>query len=175
MNARFVVVLALAASPLLRADSWAPPSPKVFASPYGTHGFKVLKPQFGKPSEGLLFRLDDEGKERAVWSGKLVNTPHRVLVDEGGRFVVTIDTYGSLGGAHALVIYGEKGKVIRDMKLEDFLTADELEKKVMSTVSSRHWAGKAAFKIEGGHLEVRLDWGRTVRVELATGKIAEKK
>lgn len=172
MRACSLVALSAVLSALpLRADSWAPPSPKVFGSEYGSHGFKVLKPVFGKPCEGVLFRLGPDGKDRVVWEAKLVNTPSRVLVDDGGKFVVTIDTYGNLGFAHSLVIYGDKGKVVRDFKLEDLLTKDEIATKVTRTISSRHWAHKSSFKLRGGHLEIQLGWGKKLRVELATGKI----
>src|SRR5687768_14876207 len=65
------ILLALAAivvvsAPLL-ADKWPAPTPKVFASQFGSHGFKVLKPEFGGISEGVLFRLDAEGREQVVW------------------------------------------------------------------------------------------------------------
>jgi hypothetical protein len=175
MQARFLVALtaAVAVSPLLRADSWESPTPRVFGSVRGGHGFKILNPQFLGPSEGALFRLDAQGKEQIVWHTKLVNTPYGVLVDEQGKFVATIDTYGNLGFAHALVVYGDKGKVIRDFKLEDVLTGDEIATKVTRTVSSRHWTDKATFQLESGHLEMRLKWGKIIRVELATGKIAE--
>src|SRR5262245_17018742 len=105
------VLVALPAA--LLADKWAAPTPKVFASQFGSHGFKLLKPEFGGDSEGLLFRLDAEGREQIVWQAKLINTPHQVIVDEDGTYVVTVDTYGILGYAHSLVIYGKQGKVIR--------------------------------------------------------------
>src|SRR5262249_3861777 len=105
----------------------------------------------------------------------LVNTPHRALVDDSGKFVVTIDTYAALGFAHSLVIYGDKGKVIRDFKLEDLLTPEEIRKNVAHTESSRRWADKAEFQMESDHLILRLNWGQVIRVELATGKIGEMK
>jgi len=155
------------------ADKWAPPSPRIFASPGGSHGFKVLKPEFGSTSEGVLFRLDAEGKEQIVWQGQLINTPHRALVDDNGPSVVTIDTYGRLGFAHSVVIYGEKGKLVRDFELEDLLTKEEIENKVARTVSSRHWTDEADLKIENGHFVARLKWGRTLRIDLSSGKIVE--
>jgi hypothetical protein len=164
-----------AGSTLLWADSWAAPTPRVFGSQWGSHAFKVLKPQIGGPSQGVLFRLDAEGKEQIVWQADLVNTPHRVLVDDSGKFVATIDTYAALGFAHSLVIYGEKGKVIGDFKLEDLLTQEDITKNVLRTESSRRWAEKAEFQMESEHLVLRLNWGKVLRVELATGKIGEMK
>ena len=61
------------------ADSWAKPTPRVFGSEYGMHGFKVLKPQFGGKSVGVFFSLDEKGQEKIIWEAPLVNTPHRVV------------------------------------------------------------------------------------------------
>jgi hypothetical protein len=170
------ILLALAAVALvaaqLRADKWPAPTPRIFASQEGGHGFKVLKPEFGGVSEGVLFRLDAAGQEQVVWQTRLVNTPHQVVVDDEGRFVVTVDTYGSLGFAHSLVVYGSQGAVIGDFKLEDLLSKEEIETKVLHSEFSRRWAEHADFAIERGHLVVRLHWGKTLRVELASGKLA---
>lgn len=156
----------------LRADKWPPPTPRVFGSQWGRHGFKVLKPEFGGSSHGVLFRLDAEGKEQIVWQAPLVNTPHQVIVDDEGKFVATIDTYGSLGFAHALVIYGSGGKVIGDFKLEDLLTKDEIATKVLHSEFSRRWVEHGHVAIEDGHLVLRLHWGKSLRVELSSGKVA---
>lgn len=155
----------------LRADKWEAPTPRVFGSQWGLHGFKVLKPEFGGVSEGVLFRLDADGKEQIVWQARLLNTPHQVIVDDTGKFVATIDSYGNLGFAHAVVVYGDNGKVIRDFKLEELLTSNEIEANVLQSVSSRNWAYKASFQIEDGHLVARLEWGKTLRVDLSDGKV----
>jgi hypothetical protein len=175
MRFSFVLTLAFVAclAAFAHADKWAPPTPRVFASPSGSYGFKVLKPQFGSTSEGMLFRLDGEGKEEVIWQGQLINTPQRVLVDDDGKSLVTIDTYGRLGFAHSVVVYGEKGKLIRDFELEDLLTKEEIEGKVARSVSSRHWTDGADLKIENSHFVARLAWGKTLRIELASGKIVE--
>ncbi len=111
------------------ADKWEGPGARVFGSQLGRHGFKVFNPkQTGPsdPSEGVLFRLDAEGREQILWRAKLVNMPVRVLVEDTGKFVATVDTWGSTGFAHALIIYGDKGTVIRDFQLEDLFTEDEI-------------------------------------------------
>jgi hypothetical protein len=171
----FSVVGVFAVAALLRADRWQAPTPRVFGSQWGGHGFKILNPKFGGPSQGVLFRLDANGKEQTAWDVKLLNTPHQVIVDDQGRFVATVDTYGNLGYAHALVIYGPKGKVLEDFKLEDLLTDEEIMKHVRRTESSRWWAGDTDFGIENGALVLRLKWGKVIRVDGTTGKIAAAK
>jgi hypothetical protein len=169
-------VLALVAVPLLAAplwgDKWPIPTPRVFGSQRGGHAFKVLKPEFGGVSEGVLFHLDGEGKEQIVWQVRLVNTPHQAVVDEKGRFVATIDTYGNLGFAHSLVIYGEQGQVICDFQLEDLLSKEEIETKLLHSEYSRCWAEHADFEFQDDHLAIRLHWGKSLRVELASGKLS---
>jgi hypothetical protein len=165
-------LIAIAAATAALADSWAPPRPRVFASEHGMHGFKVLKPEFGGKAVGQFFTLDEQGKEKVLWEDKLVNTPNRVVVPDFGKHVVTVDTYGTVGYDHSLVIYGEKGKVIADLKLEDLLTKEEIGKHVKASVSSRWWSGDAEFKFEGDEFVIRLKWGKTLKVSLATGKVS---
>jgi hypothetical protein len=166
------VAIAIVISLSLRADEWDAPSPKVFASEGGRHGFKVLNPRINGQSDGI--RLDAEGKEQIVWRTKLVNTPHRVKVEEAGKYVVTIDTYGKLGYEHSLVVYDSEGKVVRDFELEDLLlTADEIKAKVKQTESSRWWAENAEFRLARGQLTVRLAWGKHIRVDAGTGTVSE--
>jgi hypothetical protein len=168
-----IIVLAtisLSAPDAIHADKWAAPKPRIFASMWGTYGFKLLLPDKGGGSEGLLFQLDAQGKDVVLWHKKLVNIPDRVFVAEN-RHVVTIDTYGGLGFAHVLVVYDDKGAVLKDYQLEDLLTANEIKTKVKQTASSRHWVQDAKFDFEADHFVVRLAWGRTIRIHLATGKV----
>ena len=61
MRARIALTFAaifLVATPLL-ADKWAPPTPRVYASPWGNHGFKVLKPELAA-NEISLKRFESE-------------------------------------------------------------------------------------------------------------------
>ncbi len=170
--ASLVVLGATAGS---RGDKFAPPSPRIYASTWGTHGFKMLPPDLraGGPATGILFSLDKDGKEKPVWEEKLVNIPMRVLISEDGKHVVTIDTYASMGYKHALVVYGEKGKVVADLRLEDLLTEKEITDHIPRTASSRHWAGKAdfAFDLNRKDVVVTMKWGPVIKVNLATGKV----
>ncbi len=157
------------------ADSWAPPTPRVYANKWGSHGFKVVPSEkgFAGPATGVLFTLGEDGKEKVAWSKELVNMPHRALVSDRGQ-VVTIDSYANLGFKHSLVIYDAMGKVLADYALEDLLTKEELEK-VLRSVSSRHWAGSTTFEFtpDCKQLSVTLKTGRTIKVDLATGKLVK--
>jgi hypothetical protein len=166
-----VVAVSLSAADVVHADKWAPPKPRIFASSWGNYGFKLLNPQSGGPSQGMLFHLDNQGKEVIDWQKPLVNTPQRVFVDDQTKQVVTIDTYGSAGYAHALVLYDDKGNVVKDYALEDVLTADEIKTKVPTTAGSRWWVKDAKFAFEGNQFRVHLAWGRTIQVNLQTGKL----
>src|SRR5262245_48772935 len=128
------------------ADTWAPPAPRLFVSQWGTHGFKVLPKRSLRTSTGILFTVTDDGNDLVIWSDTLVNLPHRVFVSEDGKRVVTVDTYARLGYEHSLVVYGDRGKVVADYKLEDLLNEDKIRERVQSSVSSRWWAEGASFK-----------------------------
>ena len=158
-----------------RADSWATPTPRLFTNAWGTHALKVLPAadkMFG-PADAVLFTLDEKGNERPQWKGRLVNLPHRVYLSPSTKHIVTIDTYGQLGYQHAVVIYTDGGKVVADYRLEDLVTAAELADKVMKTVSSRHWASGARihFPDTANSVEIELKWGRTIKIDLETGKL----
>lgn len=156
------------------ADDWAAPQPSIHASESGRTGFKVLDPApDSSRSRGMLFRLDDLGLERIVWQGPLVNVPARVFISPDGRNVITIDTYGPGGHDHSLVLYGHQGTVLKDCKLEDLLTSEEIRTKVTHTVSSRRWRDRAEFRFHGLSFVVRLEWGRVFRVDLSTGKLED--
>ena len=169
------VAVAVALSSPVRADTWVPPRPLLFAN--GVHGFKSL-PQ---SNEGVFFTLDDDGKEKVIWRAKLVNIPLRAIIAESGKYVITLDTWGHVGYEHCLVVYGEKGKVIADFKLEDLLTAKEIAS-LPATVTIRGWSDKdiAAFEDRSiGYHEfvIRLkhkDWSKVIRLSLATGKIVKE-
>lgn len=170
-----LLVVALLAT-ATHADSWATPTPRVFANVWGSHGFKVMPNKdnaFAGPADAVLFQLDDKGDEKPVWKGRLVNQPHQAFVAPNGKHVVTIDTYGRLGFKHAVVVYDDKGKAVADLALEDVLTADEIMNNVLRTVSSRHWTrgAKFAFADDATTFDIDLKWGRTLKLDLTTGKV----
>jgi hypothetical protein len=172
--------LALGLSSDARADKWPPPKPRIFAQPNGKYALKILPDN----SEGVYFTLDDRGEEKVIWRAKLVNIPVRVTLAEsakGGKYVqyvITIDTWARIGSEHCLVVYGEKGKVIADFKLEDLLTAKEIES-LPTEASGPHWSGTDVAEFEDRSLQwdqliIRMKhngWAKVLRLTLSTGKL----
>jgi len=177
-SAAFIVgVVGLAAG--LLADSWVAPQPRVFSSWAGARAVKVIPPKGATGGTGrataTLYWLAGDGTENVLWSRELVNIPMTAIVEEQGKYVVTFDTYAHLGYEHALVIYDAKGAVISDHKLEDLLTKEEIETKVLQTVSSRRWIDSreaVALRLDGDSpLVIPLAWGRKISIDMPTGKV----
>lgn len=149
------------------ADSWAAPTPRIFASQHGSFGFKVLEPRFGRDSKGVLFRLNKAGQEEVVWSRQLVNIPYRVYPAEDGRRVVTISTYGSLGRKHTVVVYDEQGQVLGDYRFDQLLPTLEQMIFVESSISSSHWSGHVTYGFSTGQFLMTLHWPKDAAKRLS--------
>jgi hypothetical protein len=192
--------LALVVSSDARADKFpaVPPQPKLFASVYGTYVLKTLPDvssvstqtrtdgvqwsaqarQIVGTSEGVFFTLDEHAKEKVIWRAKLVNIPNRAILVESGKYVITLDSWRSAGFDHCLVVYGEKGKIIADFKLEELLTAKEIES-LPNSVTSRSWSDKDIAEFEDRSREedqliIRMKyngWAKVIRLSLSTGKL----
>ena len=144
------------------ADDWAAARPRIFASENGWHGFKVLP----KNATGVLFSLDDDGKEKVIWTKQLVNFPHQAFVAGDGKGVVTIDTWADLGREHSLVVYNDKGKVVGDYRLEDLLSEQEIRDRTIAFSPNRYWNEDASFRFrydgnEIKYFDITLKWGKT--------------
>jgi len=176
----FIVALATSAlviaSGTVSADSWPGSRPQVYASANGSYRFKTRPPQLatwsGK-SHGTLVSLAPDGSETVRWSRELVNIPVSAFVADDASRLVTFDTWAKLGYEHALVIYDDQGAVVVDYDLEALLSADEIASSVVHTVSARRWLQGAtiAFDNGGRDIVIRLQWGKRIRVALATGTI----
>jgi hypothetical protein len=88
-------------------------------------------------------------RERRIWRARLITYPSRVLVPDDGRSVVTIDN-GSCGSGreHTVVVYGERGRIVANLRLQDILTEKEIREKVSHAVSGPDWIEKASFSFE---------------------------
>jgi hypothetical protein len=207
MTSRIVLALAvglpLVVSSDARADKFpaGPPQPKLFASVYGAYAFKALPDvssvstrtrtegvhsaaQAGQilgNSEGVFFTLGGNAKEQVIWRAKLVNIPNRALLVESGKYVVTLDSWRSVGFDHCLVVYGEKGKVVADFKLEDLLTAKEIEA-LPASVTHRGWSDRDIAEFEDrsrerDELVIRMKykgWTKVIRLSLSSGRVVKE-
>lgn len=191
--------LALVLSAKTRADKFpaGPPQPRLFASEYGKYTFKILPDpssvgtrrrtegshspaQAGQvvgSSEGVFFTLDEKGNEKVIWRAKLANIPNRAILVESGKYVITLDSWHSLGFDHCLVVYGEQGKVIADFKLEDLLTSEEIEG-LPGSITNRGWSDKGISQFEDRSREDELvirmkykDWEKVIRLSRSSGQI----
>jgi hypothetical protein len=195
--------LALVLSSDARADKFpaVPSQPKLFASVYGVYAFKTLPDgasvgvrtrtegvhsaaqagQIVGTSEGVFFTLDEHAKEKVIWRAKLVNIPNRAILAESGKYVITLDSWRSIGFDHCLVVYGEKGKVIADFKLEDLLTAKEIEG-LSASITHRGWSDKDIAEFEDrsreqDELVIRMKhkrWTKVMRLSLSSGRIVKE-
>jgi hypothetical protein len=80
------------------------------------------------------------GKWRKAWEKPLLNevSPVSAIVSPSGT-TVTFDNWHSMGyGNHAIVIYDERGTLVRAMSLEEFLPADYI-RALPHSVSSIRW------------------------------------
>jgi len=162
------------------ADSWPNAGSRVFAETTGGRGFKVIPISAAAgthagevQSRGVLFYLENDGTEKVLWDKLLVNIPVGVLVSSRGNCVVTLDTWAHMSYEHGLVVYGAKGEVVADFKLEDLLSKDEIQKNVDQSVSSRNWLRDANTRFDetAEHLVITLKWGKLITLDLKTGKI----
>src|SRR5258707_538554 len=120
MTSRSSLTLGLGFALVLSSDARAdkfpavPPQPKLFASVYGLYAFKTLPDrsvntdpagQIVGNSEGVFFTLDENAKEKVIWRAKLVNIPNRAILVESGKYVITFDSWHSIGVEDCLIVY----------------------------------------------------------------------
>jgi hypothetical protein len=171
----------------VQADTWAAPQTTTYDSANGTRRFTTIPPGHpGNPETdrkkarcfGRLEEKQKDGSYTLVWEKQLSNavSPVSALVGDGGDYVVTFDNWHSMGrGNNVVVIYGPKGKLVRELGLHDFLTGDEVMRLPIS-VSSTWWGEGHALDEKNGCvvLKVKGDTkAKEVRLRLATGKVVE--
>ena len=171
----------------LKADSWAAPSDSTHQSDNGQFQFSVTIGDIlsRKKPTGTLRRKTGEHWE-VVWTNRLVNQvkPIQVIVTDSGRYVVTFDEYHAVGN-NPVVIYGENGRLIANLTLEELKLANH--PKISRSVSSYWWNEKAIMLFgppakPGGEpwrrtledsLFIRLYWGEVIEIDLASGKVRD--
>ncbi len=117
----------------------------------------------------LYERGGERKRDRRVWRVKLANevAPCRALIRNDGRFVVMLDEFRRGGGAHAVVIYGEHGKQLREFDLRELLHGDDW-KHVTVERRAVEWLPDATFAFvdKPPLFVIKLKWGREIRVDL---------
>ncbi len=125
----FLVLLGLAFAPDARADRWLSPQAQQAYSPSRRYLVLVEPAPESTPSATRLSLWDTVGWfRRQRYERRTVNrvSPVKVLVSDQG-YVVTLDDWARAGYAHALVIYDPSGHVLRDSRLEELLTSEDLK------------------------------------------------
>ncbi len=128
-----VVALAMVWTTVPRASGQRP-----FETAFGSgNGNYMVSIRASSPceatSDATLYRWYTDGRQAEVlWKTALVNHPYCAWVDDRARWVVTMESRCSTSHEHALVVYGETGRVLRDFTLESLLTPEEIR-----TVQSR--------------------------------------
>lgn len=156
------------------------PVARIVASEDGKYAVKVLPvldKEWEEPAVAILFRLNADGTEQVLWRRKLVNVPREVIVynphdpevKPKDIRLITVDTWGRAGYEHALTIYGDRGKVLCDHKLEDLLTSWEILG-TPHTVSSRYWFDSADFEYDYEYIKITLSWHATMTFNLTNGR-----
>jgi hypothetical protein len=188
-------MIPLAFSALL--DEWMAPTPRVFASPRGTLGLKVvpLPKAFPYEAKATLFYLERDGHPVTMRTYKLANMPVRVFVSDEGH-VATVDNWGGTGYDHAVVLYDPKGKLLADYKRASLFSDEVMSaNSVPMSVSSRHWADTADAGFHqrftyrtmnathgtvtygnpaGWEFVIRTKWGGGLRFNADNGKLIGK-
>jgi hypothetical protein len=177
-------------------DEWMTPLPRVFASPSGSLGLKVVPTaRFPYEAKATVFRLDRDGNPVRVWTAKMANMPVRAFISDEGH-VATIDNWGGTGYDHAVVLYATNGKLLADYKRASLFEDKVMwENNVAMSVSSMHWADAADAGFEqrfeyrtvkakngtvtygtprGWQFVIRTKWGGGLRFDAATGKVVSK-
>lgn len=116
----------------------------------------------------------ERGRPRLRWERPLVNeiAPMHAAVRDDGRFVVTLGEF-PYGGVHnALVIYGDKGQLLRHFLLTDLLESEDWQH-VERTGKRIKWLDdvKLGFESHPDHFVAKLKWDRELRVDLKTLQI----
>jgi len=157
----------------------AAPYTRVFGNEDGQVQFKVV-PTKEMKAVATLSRLGEDGAAKTLWTKALDNVPGRVWVSNNWEpYVVTTDSWADAGGAHSIVIYDPKGKVVADIKGDDFLPALPKPKPgepimIVMDGGGRNWSQNAEIGFEPRwnptHLVVQLYDGEAKQISMQTAE-----
>ncbi len=126
----------------------------------------------------LFEQVAEQKRDRRVWRAKLVSqvAPRHALIRNDGCFVVTLDEFRRGGAAHALVIYNEHGKLLREFDLRELLHGDDW-KQVTVAQGAVEWLSEAEFTFVDSppQFVIKLRGGRELRIDLEEIKLLPRK
>ncbi len=162
-------ILAVAATcvfSVATGDQWFPATPSTYSSSGGEYRLTVFPrdlagplPYFqdkvqGKPQPGqspvgpasceATLEVLENNAYRLVWRKPLINdvAPVSVLVsDTTGAFVTFDNWHGTGWGNDAIVVYDERGKLVRQFALTDLISKSHFDS-LPHSVSSIQWGGE---------------------------------
>jgi hypothetical protein len=159
MSGLAVLLVVLAGTGLrVAADSWSPPSKQItlsvdksfrvtiIPSPVNARSFEDEEAAAGRSTArrtpiARVERRNSAGSWSLVWRKPLVNriAPTRALLSRDGTRLVTFDNWGSVGyGDDVVVIYDERGELVRKLSLEQILPLAYVSH-LPRSISSRWW------------------------------------
>lgn len=141
----------------------------------------TLRLELGRPGTtkscvGVLFDREVSEKRGQLWKRSLVNevAPGRAVIRNDGKFVVTLDEFRRGGARNALVIYGERGELLRHFLLTDLLKREDWPR-VRVRRGAVDWLSGARFTFDDSAEEflVTLRADRTIRIDLKTLRVVD--
>lgn len=175
ISSHIVLVVALS----ITMVAFARPRPlKEVATPDGRYSLRLTpgRPMVTRalPCRAFLMHRGDDGRREKRWDRTLVNdvAPEQAFIHPGGDYLVTMNEYERGGGRHALVVYGGAGSLLRHFLLTDLLTKDDWEHVKVEGNAVRWLKGATMrFDVSREHFVIELAWKRTIRIDLARGRV----
>lgn len=155
------------------ADSWGHIKHAEVFSLDREYTVKIEPDENGRPGHcrGTLFELLD-GKTQ-IWSRHLINNvgPVKVFVADSGNYVVTLDEWGKIGTL-PVVIYGDRGKLIRVHSIDSLGLRDETTN-IDVSISSFWWSSGSVsfFGPDDETFFIRLLWAKWRVLGLRDGEL----
>ena len=143
--------IALFSAAAVSADSFAPPSVQTATSPSGSVVVTVIPAMLScaasesdcEPAARAIVEFDRGGMRGPSRTVRLRNreAPGYALVTDDGERLVTVNDYASAGfGDNVLVVYDERGEIIANHALADFLPEEYINGLPRTASTLRWWS-----------------------------------
>ena len=175
-----LVVSSPLATSTLSADDWMLPEPASFHA-RGMSLVAEIFPPDSRQNSGAralcyFYELGYPGthwdvKPQLTWKGPLANErmPVEAIVSMDG-WLVTLNNWGSMGKAHAIVVYDRRGRLVADWSGDQLFAHPALEKiaRARTSASSIWWNEKAKYYFSRANtLFISVADDVVIRIDLA--------